>query len=69
MLKRNIEYKNKRKKIGQSTVEYIVLVAVIIAALLAFLRKGGPFEGAFNRTIISGTNGMEDMANRLQGSR
>lgn len=61
------QYKAKRK--GQSTVEYIILVAAILAALLIFLRPGGIFTQAVNRTFVSGTNGMEDMANRLANSR
>jgi len=67
MLKRKLT--NKPKKKGQSTVEYIILVAAILAALIIFLRPGGVFQGAFNRTINSGTSGMEDMANRLATSR
>ena len=52
---------------GQSTVEYIILVAAIIGALILFLP--GTFQDAFNSTLQSGTNGMEDMADRLSGSR
>ena len=66
MLKRNIKVKPRKKK-GQSTIEYIVLVAAVIAALLIFLP--GAFTTAFNNTLTQGTNGMEDMANRLSGSR
>jgi len=54
---------------GQSTVEYVVLVAVIIVVILGFLRVGGPFQNALNGTFQQATNGMEDMANRLAGSR
>jgi len=67
MLKRNIMTKPRKKKKGQSTVEYIILVAAIIAALIAFLP--GPFHNAFTNTLASGTNGMEDMADRLANSR
>ena len=69
MLKRNIKIKNRKKEEGQSTVEYIILVAAIIAILIVFLRPGGVFQNAFNQTLSSGTNGMADMANRLQTSR
>ena len=61
------QYKSKRK--GQSTVEYIVLVAAVVAALIVFLRPNGVFQNAFNNTISQGTNGMEDMSNRLSSSR
>jgi uncharacterized protein (UPF0333 family) len=69
MLKRNIIIKPAKKKKGQSTVEYIILVAAILAALIIFLRPGGVFQNAFNRTLNTGTDGMENMAVRLQGSR
>lgn len=58
-----------RKKKGQSTLEYIVLVTGVVAVMIIFLRPGGPFAGAYNSTLTQGTNGMEDMANRLTGSR
>lgn len=69
MLKRNIVNNSKKKKKGQSTVEYIILVAAVLAALLVFLGPGGIFRTAFNSTLSTGTNGMEDMANRLATSR
>jgi len=67
MLKRNIKVMPHRKKKGQSTVEYIILVAAIIGALIIFLP--GTFRSAYNATLTSGTNGMENMAERLAGSR
>jgi len=67
MLKRDIMLKPQKKKKGQSTVEYIILVAAIIAALIIFLP--GTFQTAFNAALISGTNGMENMADRLSASR
>ena len=68
MLRRNIKEAPKKKK-GQSTVEYLVLVAAIIGALIIFLRPGGPFQTAFNDTLDEGTTGMVNMAERLSGSR
>ena len=67
MFKQNIKIK-KRKK-GQSTVEYIILVAAVIGALIVFLKPGGVFQVAYNKALAKGTNGMEDMANRLATSR
>jgi len=63
--------KNKsRKKKGQSTLEYIILVTGVIAILIIFLNPStGIFNQAFNTTLQTGTNGMEDMANRLATSR
>ena len=62
--------KNKpRKKKGQSTIEYIILVTGVIGALILFLKPGGPFQAEFNKTLSAGTNGMTNMATRLQNSR
>jgi uncharacterized protein (UPF0333 family) len=59
----------KRKK-GQSTLEYLVLVAMVIAILVVFLNpSGGIFSTAYNQTLAAGTNGMTDMAERLGRSR
>jgi len=69
MFKRNMKINTKKKKKGQSTVEYIILVAAILAALIIFLKPGGVFQTAYNDALLSGTNGMVDMANRLQFSR
>ena len=66
MLKRDKMMKPQKKK-GQSTVEYIILVAAIIGALIIFLP--GTFRTAYNAALISGTNGMENMADRLSTSR
>jgi len=66
MLKRNINEKPRKKK-GQSTVEYIILVAAVIGALIIFLP--GTFRTAYNATLTSGTDGMQNMATRLQTSR
>jgi uncharacterized membrane protein len=69
MLKRNKIINQKKKKKGQSTVEYIILVAAILAALIVFLRPGGVFQDAFNDTVNDGIKGMRTMSNRLANSR
>ena len=69
MFKRNKNCAPHRKKKGQSTVEYIILVAAVLATLIIFLKPGGVFQTAFNSTMATGTNGMLEMANRLSGSR
>jgi uncharacterized protein (UPF0333 family) len=62
--------KQNRKKKGQSTLEYIILVTGVIAILIIFLNPtNGIFNVAFNTTLQTGTNGMTDMANRLATSR
>ncbi len=58
-----------RKKKGQSTLEYIIMVTGVIAILIIFLGPSGIFRSAYNKTLGQGTNGMEDMANRLRNSR
>lgn len=62
--------KLQKKKKGQSTLEYIILVTGVIVVLLVFLNpQGGVFNKAFNSTLAEGTNGMLNMAQRLSGSR
>ena len=58
----------KKKKNGQSTVEYIILVAAVLGALLIFLGPNGIFPKAFNTVLASGTNSMTIMANRIGNS-
>jgi hypothetical protein len=69
MLKRKKTTASHRQKKGQSTVEYIILVAAILAALIVFLKPGGVFQNAYNNALQQGTDGMGDMANRLRQSR
>lgn len=60
---------NRRKK-GQSTLEYIILVTGVIAILIVFLNPtNGIFNQAFNNTLRTGTDGMANMAARLNASR
>jgi len=59
-----------KTKRGQSTLEYLILVAMVIAILVIFLNPTtGIFGQAYNRTLNYGTNGMETMAERLRDSR
>lgn len=59
-----------RSKLGQSTVEYIILVAGVIAIVVVFAGSPtSPFRAALGRTYNSATNGMENMAARLANSR
>lgn len=58
-----------RTKKAQSTVEYILLFAAVIAVAIIFLRPNGTFQGALESTLNSAANGMDVMANRLGNSR
>lgn len=58
-----------RKKKGQSTLEYIIMVTGVVVVLILFLGPNGIFRTAYNQTLGQGTNGMQDMANRLRNSR
>lgn len=60
--------KNRKKK-GQSTVEYLILVGIVIAVIIVFLKPGGVFQNSYNQTLQTATNGMTTMANRLANSR
>ncbi len=53
---------------GQSTVEYILLVAAVIAVIILFTGPGGAFRTKLQSTIDKTTNGMGDMANRLMNA-
>ena len=59
----------RRKKKGQATIEYILLVTAVLVILIWFLGESGPFRGAINNAYQSGTEGMTTMANRLSASR
>ena len=68
--KKKIAKRAAPKKKGQSTVEYIILVAAVLAAILVFVAgTNSPFRTAFNKTLGQGTNGMEAMSTRLAASR
>ena len=59
-----------RNKQGQSTIEYVILVAGVILVIIWFVgNQSSPFQNSLNSTLQQATNGMEDMANRLRTSR
>lgn len=45
------------------------MVTGVIGLLILFLQPEGFFFRSYNRVLTFGTNGMEDMANRLATSR
>lgn len=58
-----------RKKKGQSTLEYIILVTGVTALMVAILTTSGGFNQAINATIEGTAAGMGNMVNRLRASR
>lgn len=62
-------YNHKRKRKGQSTIEYLVVLAGVVAVILIFLQPGGLYERRITDTYSAGTDGMVNMANRLRDSR
>lgn len=50
---------------GQSTVEYILVVAAVIAAMLIFASRNGIFQNALNATYDTNINSMLNMAERI----
>jgi hypothetical protein len=60
---------DKRKK-GQSTVEYIVLVTAVIGVAVAFLLSpAGPFKQNLNSTLSNASAQMGVMAGRMTGGQ
>ena len=54
---------------GNTGVEYIVLMAIIIVMLIVFLAPNGTFQTAFNKITTSATSEMTNMGNRIALSR
>ena len=58
-----------KKKKGQSTVEYIILVTAVVAVILVFsVAPGSPFRTKLGNTLGNATGAMVDMANSLNGA-
>ncbi len=50
-------------------MEYVILVAAVIAAIIWFVAgAGSPFRLAFQNTLQTGTNKMLNFAGRLDSS-
>jgi uncharacterized protein (UPF0333 family) len=54
-----------RKNKGQSTIEYILLAAAVIAVLVIFLRPNGPFASSYNSALSDSAESMNSMTGRL----
>ena len=60
-----LSYHETGNRDGQSTIEYILIVAAVIAAVLVFLSKNGIFQNALNATYDTNINSMLNMAERI----
>jgi uncharacterized protein (UPF0333 family) len=58
-----------RKKRGQSTLEYILLLTGVLVIMIVFLGPSGIFATRYNTVLQTGTDGMSSMATSLSGSR
>ncbi|OGX38397.1 MAG: hypothetical protein A3G91_03275 [Omnitrophica WOR_2 bacterium RIFCSPLOWO2_12_FULL_50_9] len=62
---RRINGWDRRYKAGQNTIEYLILVAIIIVVSLLFAQQGGVFRRALNATYDTSMNYMLNMAQRI----
>lgn len=62
---RRINGWDRRHEAGQNTIEYLILVAIIIVVSLLFAQQGGIFRRAFNATYDRSMNYMLNMAERI----
>ena len=53
------------KKQGQGTLEYLIMLAGVIAVLLVFMGPGGFFQQSFNQTLAMSSNSMVTAVNML----
>ena len=53
-------------KKGQSTVEYIILVAAVITVAIIFLGPQGSFNSHLGDSLNAVADGMFNVANRVQ---
>ena len=55
-----------KDRMGQSTVEYIVLVSAVIAVIIVFMvSPNSPFKTKLNGTLNSMSESMEKMSIRM----
>jgi len=58
-------YNEIRNREGQSTIEYILIVAGVLVAVLVFLSNNGIFQNALNATYDTNINSMLNVAERI----
>jgi len=60
----------KINKRGQSTVEYVLLVAAVIAVMIAFTTKpNSGIQGELNTTLNAAVGQMSELGGRLSASQ
>ena len=58
-----------RDKLGQSTVEYLILVTAVIAVIILFVtNQNSGFQSKLSNTLNTATQGMEDKGLTLSDS-
>ncbi len=57
--------RHRRHKAGQNTIEYLILVAVVIAVILLFTQQGGIFQRSLNTTYDTSMNYMLNLGERI----
>ena len=58
-------YNETGNREGQSTIEYILIVAGVLVAVLVFLSNNGIFQNALNATYDTNINSMLNAAERI----
>lgn len=60
-----LKYNETGNHEGQGTIEYILIVAGVLAAVLVFLSNNGIFQNALNATYETNINSMLNVAERI----
>ena len=50
---------------GQSIIEYILMIAAVVAILMVFLGRGGFFQRSYNNVIELQGNDVYQMTNKI----
>lgn len=58
-------YRGMKSRKGQSTIEYILVVAAVLAVTIAFGGKDSFFKNALNAAYDTNINSMLNMAERI----
>ena len=66
---RSIITKQKNRQNGKGVIEYILLLAAVIAFLLIFLSKGGYFHRSYNKVLGMQGNDILDAAHDIFNPR